>query len=607
MTLRPEALTKGVLPHAAVLPMPSLAVWVVKATPRTPRWRVGCVAVLSVASLVVMATAPPAAAAREPTPGDFFEYAFVRNVGGGSGAYYGYTDETRSQGHYEVSHADGSQVTMLTGYKWTYKSSEGANTAGSTSRVVTFSLADRRYTSAQTDNDELDKFAPSNYSVWFWIPLDVRVGDRFRILEDNFEVVSLASTVWVGAVPVVAVQLFGSGYGDRSDAYGEYQTSWHEYYYFDRATGWLVADRYTEYDTGNYRGDWASFTWTENIDVTRTSYPIPVDYGALLVVAIEIAAVVAVLAAVAYAARWASRLVIVWGYGAVRIRRLRNIGSLKAPARGTGAPDDPFFAGQAADITAHFAEFRADIVRKALAAGDRVATASTGLGLVGMALYSRDGRIGTVFASDTGITEALRKFVGAKDFFTEWRHLVPATAVADAREMGVSISEKEAYNLLDTYEILKLDQIAPSAYDTTLVSRMTEGDLADVVAISERVYKIPSKRWIRSLYSTDDVGFVARADGKIVGFGFASFVNGAGRLHGATVLPDYRNRGIGRELLRARLNALYALGADYIIMEVARWNLASMALAAAHGFRPDGALFVETVRRRRVQRDIVRR
>src|SRR5882672_4093811 len=174
MALRPGVLTQGVPPHAAVPPMPSHAARVVKATPRTLGRRAGFFAAISVASLVILATAPPAAAAREPTPGDNFDYTFVRNVAGGSGAYYGYTDETRSQGHYEVSHDDGSQVTVLTGYKWTYHSSEGANTAGSTSRVVTFSLADRRYTSALTDNDELDKFAAGNYSVWFWIPSDVK-------------------------------------------------------------------------------------------------------------------------------------------------------------------------------------------------------------------------------------------------------------------------------------------------------------------------------------------------------------------------------------------------------------------------------------------------
>ncbi len=136
---------------------------------------------------------------------------------------------------------------------------------------------------------------------------------------------------------------------------------------------------------------------------------------------------------------------------------------------------------------------------------------------------------------------------------------------------------------------------------------MTEGDLPQVASISNTVYKVESRSWIYAQYLSGDIGFVAKVDGKIIGFAFATCVNGHGRVHTLTVLPEFQNRGIGKELMCARLKALYDLGAVDVIAEIANWNLPSLQIAYRYGFKPVGTMYVETVRTQRIMRSIVRR
>lgn len=100
---------------------------------------------------------------------------------------------------------------------------------------------------------------------------------------------------------------------------------------------------------------------------------------------------------------------------------------------------------------------------------------------------------------------------------------------------------------------------------------------------------------------------MARINGKIVGFAFATYANGHGRIHTLTVLPNYRNRGVGKELMCARLKTLYDLGARSVITEIADWNLASLQIAYSCGFKPVGTMYVETARSTRIKKTIVRR
>jgi ribosomal protein S18 acetylase RimI-like enzyme len=136
---------------------------------------------------------------------------------------------------------------------------------------------------------------------------------------------------------------------------------------------------------------------------------------------------------------------------------------------------------------------------------------------------------------------------------------------------------------------------------------MTGADLPEVAALARRVYRSRARRWMRACLRSGDLCYVAVADGRIVGFGMACLEGTHGRLHTLGVDPAYRGRGIAKQLHRARLEAMRRMGATDVIDEIADWNLASIRISTLSGFKPVGKVYVETVRRKRIRKNIVRR
>jgi ribosomal protein S18 acetylase RimI-like enzyme len=276
--------------------------------------------------------------------------------------------------------------------------------------------------------------------------------------------------------------------------------------------------------------------------------------------------------------------------------------SQEPPARVTGAfgetalarLEDPLALGALEPAcSTHFHPFLEDFVRKALAAGDPVAVATAGGKLVGLAWNDREASIGTVLTSDTATANGLLRWVEAKDFFSEHRH---------RRHDG-----EPWYNVHETYAVLALEPVPEVSYDTGLVARMTEGDGPAVEALCAAVFEVGASRWLRAQLDQGDVAFVAKIDGKVVGFGLATACGDHGRLHTLAVDPAHRDAGIGRELVRARLTALSRLGVRRALVEIASWNVASLHLARQAGFQDVGELYVETTSPARAKRTIVRR
>ncbi len=575
--------------------------------------RLPAAAVGVVLAALLLPAAPVVAAADHPDTGSFFEYTFHRAVGGGSGEYYGYTDDTRSSGRYDIIAVNATQATVHARYDWTYSTSEGGGRSGHVDRQVTFSLPDRHYSGQLTDYDELDGTVASAYAVWFWVPPGSARGTQVLVLDNLLTVRSRDATVWVNGLPRTAVELSGTGTGSRNDAYGQFSFTYTDTYWFDLETGMFLRERYEEKDTGTWFGDPAGFTWTEDLEFTGGSYEPPLDTAAFAVFLFEIAAVLAFVGYVAWRFKWRARTVYPTDGGAVwsvKVRLLKDPSKLKQvggePHRSTKELSmlvDP----EAKGVTENFQPFLWDFARKGKLAGDRMAVAENRSGLQGLAIYNRESRIGTVFAQSTEIAESLRRMVGAQDFFSEWRHQVPTASRSTALSAGVVMNRGDAYNVFDTYNVMRLDTIPESGYDTSLVQRMRPEDVGDVARLAKFVYKIDSKKFVESQLAAGDFGYVARVDGRLVGFGFATYTGAVGRVHTLAVDPGFRNRGIGREILRARLAALRDLGAKYVLSEIAEWNLGSMELAVSHGFRPVGKMYVETARSQRVKRDIMRR
>jgi len=231
-------------------------------------------------------------------------------------------------------------------------------------------------------------------------------------------------------------------------------------------------------------------------------------------------------------------------------------------------------------------------------------------GLMGYALYNKEAKIGTILCKNTELTELLRGFIGCKDFFTESRHEIKPTKEMQKDSTTMSMlkkSGKYAYNVFENHNVYKLTKLKPMDYDTKLVRPMRSSDLKAVIALSKKIFKTKAKRWIRASFKSGEIAYVAELDGRIVGFGFAEVSGNTGRLHTLGIDPEFRNRGIGKELHRARLEAMRLIGVTKVIDEIADWNLASIRISTLSGFEKIGKMYVETKRSRRIKKNIVRR
>lgn len=138
--------------------------------------------------------------------------------------------------------------------------------------------------------------------------------------------------------------------------------------------------------------------------------------------------------------------------------------------------------------------------------------------------------------------------------------------------------------MVDAFDVLRLKGPRVQAFDAGRIRAMAKTDLTTVTRIAQEVYKGKAKKWIHHSFKGGDVGFVAVEGGRVVGFAFATVAGRTARLHTLTVEPHHRSRGLGSELMAARLNTLAALGVEEVLVEISRFNLPSMSIARKAGF-----------------------
>ena len=100
-----------------------------------------------------------------------------------------------------------------------------------------------------------------------------------------------------------------------------------------------------------------------------------------------------------------------------------------------------------------------------------------------------------------------------------------------------------------------------------------------------------NRKWVRVAFANGDRCFTVELDDSIAGLGWLSLVHGVGRVHSLLVTPMFRGKGIGRDLLVARLMWLRAKRAMSAFSEIAELNLHSAAIAMGEGMKPSGAIY----------------
>lgn len=510
---------------------------------------------------MVTGLAVPALAADDsyqPKPGDWFEYDYNTYLENGYGWYYGYTETMRSHSRYDIVAQSGSTLTVHRTGRWYYQASDGSYESSSIDAYFHFDLRTRQYAPGEVDMD----FQTLDPRVWFWIPTWTVEGDWVKVLDDYYQSTDDDCTVWCGLVPYKGMRLETTGSFLRDDVYGYYYAEYRDVYYFDRNTGFIIAEDYNEDDY--YYND--GFHWREEVRLTASSFAVPIDYGQLLGVYVGIPAV----ALGAVAVGW--RLY----FGPSRYR-------FKAePGKPTSSPMEvrlkrlwstKRLVGMEWAGSSNFAPLVPSFAARALSMRDPVVAAFSGGKVVGLAIKNRESAMGTVFAEDPRVAKALLKRLPVKHFFL------------DTREENWKVPGAV---LVDTFDVLRLRGPRAQPFDAGRIRAMTERDLPTVTRIAEQVYKGRAKRWIEHSFRGGDVGFVAVDRGRVVGFAFATVAGRTARLHTLTVLPQNRSHGLGKDLMAARLNTLAALEVEEVLVEISRFNLASLSVARRAGFAKVG-------------------
>lgn len=501
-------------------------------------------------ALMLLASAPALAAT--PHVNDHFAFDQTTTVNSGTGEYYGYSEVTHSHYRYTIVSVSANEATVSGTGSWSYSNSTGTQLSGNEPYTIVFWLGNRTYRSGI----DVGVSDPATATVWFWISLPVTVGQIVYVLDEPLTVESTSATYWIGAVPHAAILLEGSGAYTRNDVYGSFQATYTDKFYYDPTTGYIAAEQYSELDTSTF----ATFMNSTTLTVTSSSYALPLDLGIALLLYLGIpAAIVVVVVGVVRVRRGPSRLRLGSGNAATYVRIQRA----KTPADVTNlTPDGSPFFGPFLPI---FAE-------RSIAEGDPVVLALDERKLVGLALMDRESGMGSLFASDDRVARVLMKRVRMQDFF------------ADATIPGRILRAQE----VDRFTILQLRDPKAVDYDADIVRPMSADDLPAVIALTENVYRGRAAKFIESSFKAGDLGFVATSAGRIMGFGFATVVGTVARLHTLTVAPGDRSRGIGTQIMNARLSTLAALGVDRVIVEISKQNAASLRIATRAGFAPIG-------------------
>ena len=513
-----------------------------------------------------------------------FDFTTHRNVNNGYGSYQGFTDSLISSGTYVFTKLDSFNPQVHATYSWKYSSNQGDQQTGSENRYINFDNNTRMYTSSQTDLDDYDSYQSTSLYIWFKIPTDIKLGDSVPLLDNYFTVTAIRKSIWFNNNYIYANELAFSGSGTRNDSYGVFTYTFTATYYFDPNTGFVISENYHESDTGTSSFLFQGFSLDESFTITSSSYALPVNYFYTIAVYSLLALPVIIIIAAIFLYpkyRWRTKKLYLKNYNLAVIQRIHVLKD---------------YSDDFKNITDFFEPFINDFFTKALISDDKIVEVTSNNKLIGLGFYNKEADLGTIFTKDVEIKHEIRQYLNMHDFFTELRKNSQGTMkIISPLDVSTPPSYQK-YGLIDIYQILKLNLETSYTFDTSLIREMKKEDLPIIINISNSVNDITTTKWIESQFNSGDIGIVAYVHDFIVGFAFASISGNYGRLHTLTVLKNFQNQGIGKQLMKARLKILYDLGITTIITEIANWNIASLQIAYSHGFTKAGELYIETNR-----------
>jgi len=203
-----------------------------------------------------------------PHQGDYFNYYEVINLTNSTGAFYGYTEHETVNGIERMNHAygNGTVVANYT-YTWNWSNSSGSTNNGKSAGNFTWSFISFQYAKG---NDSQTGYVKPLY-VWFYMDNKTGQSGTFHFLNTQMTVTSTNSSYSLASQNRYVRALRAQGSGGYQRNYGGLFSAAYTYTtYSDPSTGYIIGYDYVEQDTSSA----ASFTWTDTLYVTTTSYPL---------------------------------------------------------------------------------------------------------------------------------------------------------------------------------------------------------------------------------------------------------------------------------------------------------------------------------------------
>jgi GNAT superfamily N-acetyltransferase len=401
-------------------------------------------------------------------------------------------------------------------------------------------------------------------NVWFHIPGGIKAS-QYDILDTTYNVLSGEHLIWAGnLMPFSGRKLHSEGTYFRDDIYGEFDADYKVDNFFTQQ-GYLIGEIYTEVDDGHDRdtGYWSKFKINSYVFITSSSYLRPFNFGIYFLAYWSPILFFMLLFYVIYEnLRWKSRI-IPKGYTEIIVER--------------NLPQFEKFHIQSA-----YSDMISSYLVRARAHKKRIVSAHKDGIVEGIGFIEPNGKTGTFYGSHI---YDMVKYTKVKYAFTEGgRGLTGFRTI-------------EKYNI---FEINNLQQIDLS-FDTAHIKPVKEEHLDAIMKmIANEDSGKKSKRYAKWVIKSqeDDIAFGAIAlkteswlknimseltrsnypkpeliaNEIILGVGFVTPGEETGWLYGLYVHPAFRNHGIGRMLVLARLSALKELGCTRAITEIAEWN-----------------------------------
>ena len=507
-----------------------------------------------------------------------FYYTYTWHVQGNRGDYYGYSEDFSGTGHYIVDFS-GNVASVVADVSWEFKAMQWGTTISSTkvsnTTSFTYNSTNGRYISG---GDQ--EYTPVGENVWFHVPGGFSGISTCSLLDDTFTV-SGESTAWAGHImPMRGIGLVASGQYFRDDDYGQYHASYTDTYLFTQE-GFLVSEIYHESDS-SYPSGPVYFTLDSYLYVTQASYARNVDVATLLLAYwLPYVLLLLVVFPLYDKARWGARTIKAGG----QLFKLHY-----------SVPPELVFK-----IDSPYEPLMQSYLLRSRASGGFTVTASDNAGVM----------------HGIGIVDPTEDF---STFFCTKEMLVPMMKYA-----GVTQAFCDAYpsslQKIEEYDVIRVNNIQHMeiSYDAGLIKPL-DGKYLDPVmkmVAYEDHGKADAKlaRWVKSAVKTD-VAFVATApagsewvvncvsdireqkllpqvvDGEvIIGVGFATPSGNCAWLYGLYVHPAFRNTGMGKTLVLARLAALKEMGVEHAITEIGDWNSPAKRIYKRFETEPAGKIY----------------